>query len=369
LREKNMKKQLIIIGIIIIFITVGFSGCNEETIEPSNTMIIYNFQVTPKSIKIDETANLTWNVTGATTVRIDNNIGFVSLNGTQIIQPTKNTTYTLTAKNATDTITATTEIIVEDITPTEDVPEISWIQNDENNTITVDAISESGLNWDNIQITGIATKPTGTIEVNDSITGCSGIVTISWNDTKLPGTWTFIENSTNDVPEIGFVKVEENKYLMVTSVSESGLSWDNIQITGIATKPTGTIEVNDSITGCSGIVIISWEGTILPPGSWYFTEENATMPNINFDKTSNKITVWYVDPGLDWNDFIVIYNDLTLVLLNAETGTTLASGDEVADEGTMIMVGDYIYAENAGTLNLWYKPANSYKGEWYWKFT
>ncbi|MCJ7572070.1 MAG: hypothetical protein MUO82_09380 [Candidatus Thermoplasmatota archaeon] len=141
-----MKKQLMIVVIIVILITVGFSGCNEETKKPSNPMIIYNFQVTPTSIERGETANITWDVTGATTVSSDNNIGFVSLKGTQIIQPTKNTTYTLTAKNVTDTITATTEIIVEDITPTEDIPEISWIQNDVNNTITVDAISESGLN-------------------------------------------------------------------------------------------------------------------------------------------------------------------------------------------------------------------------------
>ncbi|MCJ7572071.1 MAG: hypothetical protein MUO82_09385 [Candidatus Thermoplasmatota archaeon] len=162
------------------------------------------------------------------------------------------------------------------------------------------------------------------------------------------------------------MKVEENNYLMVTSVSESGLSWDNIQITGIATKPTGTIEVNDSITGCSGKVIVYWEGTALP-GTWYFAVENATTPNISFTKTSNKITVWYIDPGLDWNDFEVIYEDLTLVLLNAETGTTLVSGDVVADERTTIMVGDFIYVEDAGILILWYKPTNSVIGRW--KFT
>ena len=107
-----------IVGIIVILLTVGLSGCNEETKETSNPMIIYNFQVTPTSIERGGTANLTWNVTGATTVSIDNNIGIVSLNGTRIIQPSQNTTYTLTATNVTDTVTATTEIIVEDITPT-----------------------------------------------------------------------------------------------------------------------------------------------------------------------------------------------------------------------------------------------------------
>jgi len=352
-------KKIAILLIILMMVGIGFlSGCNEETKETSNPMIINNFQVTPASIERSRTANLTWDVTGATTVRIDNDIGFVSLKGTITIQPIQNTTYTLTAKNVTDNVTAITEIIVEEITPTEDVPEISWIQNVVNNTITVDAISESGLNWDNIQITGIAIKPTGTIEVGDSITGCSGTVKVSWNGTTLPGIWTFTEDSIKDVPDIGFVKVEVNNYLMVTSVSESGLSWDNIQITGIAIKPTGTIEVGDLITKCSGKVIISWDGTTLP-GTWFFADENATKPNINFTKLSDKIIVWYVDPGLDWNDFEVIYDDLTLVLFNAETGTTLANGDVVADEGTTIMVGDFIYVENAGKLILWYKPTNS----------
>ncbi|MCJ7571691.1 MAG: hypothetical protein MUO82_07425 [Candidatus Thermoplasmatota archaeon] len=107
-----MKKQLMIVGIIVILLTVGFSGCNEETKETSNPMIIHNFHVTPTLIEIGGTANITWDVTGATTVSINNNIGTVSLKGTIIIQPTQNTTYTLTATNVTDTVTATREIII-----------------------------------------------------------------------------------------------------------------------------------------------------------------------------------------------------------------------------------------------------------------
>jgi len=361
-----MKKQLMIVGIIVILLTVGLSGCNEEIKEPSNPMIIHDFQVTPTSIERGGTANLTWDVTGATTVSIDNDIGFVGLIGTQIIQPTKNTTYTLTAKNITDKITATTEIIVEGTIPTTHVPDIDFIHDDVAKTLMVNKISESELNWDNIQITGIAIKPTGTIEVGDVITGCSGTVIVSWKGTSSLGTWTFTKDPTKDVPDIEFFMDEEDTQLIVTSVSESGLSWDNIQITGIATKSTGTIEVGDVITGCYGIVIVSWEGTS-SLGTWFFAVENATMPNISFTKTSNKIIVWNVDNALDWNDFEVIYDDLTLVLFNAETGTTLASGEEVADRGTTIMVGDYIYVEDAGTLRLRHKPTNLVIG--IWKFT
>jgi uncharacterized membrane-anchored protein len=111
-------KKLAVLLIVIMMICLGFlSGCNEETKETSNPMIIYNFQVTPTSIEKGGTINMSWNITGATTVSIDNDIGFVSLNGTKIIQPTKNTIYTVTAKNVTDTITKTIGIIVKEIIP------------------------------------------------------------------------------------------------------------------------------------------------------------------------------------------------------------------------------------------------------------
>ena len=107
-----MKKLLMIVIMIVILLTVGLSGCNEETKETPNPMIINNFHVTPTLIEIGGKVNITWDVTGATTVSIDNNIGTVSSKGTRIIQPTQNTTYTLTATNITNTITATREIII-----------------------------------------------------------------------------------------------------------------------------------------------------------------------------------------------------------------------------------------------------------------
>ena len=360
-------RKIPILQIALIIISICFlSGCNEETTVQSNPMKIYHFYVTSMLIESGETANLNWNVTGATTVSIDNNIGTVGLNGSIIIQPTKNTTYTLTSKNSTDTLTATAEIIVLDLTPIGDIPEISWIYNDVNNTITVDSISESGLSWDNIQITGTANKPTGFIEIGDSIAECFGTITVSWKDTTLLGTWTFTEDTTKDAPVINFFMDDEGNYLFVMSVSESGLDWDNIQITGTANKPTGIIEAGDFFTECYGTITVSWQGKS-SLGTWFFSEKNGTMPDISFAKTSKRITVFMANSGLDWNDFEVIYDGLTLVLLNAETGTTLSSGNVVASDGTMIYEGDYIYVEGDGTLRLRHKPTNLIIG--IWKFT
>jgi hypothetical protein len=107
-----MRKIPILLIALIIIIISFFSGCNEETKEKSNPMKIHYFHVTPTLIEKDGMVNITWDVTGATTVSIDNNIGTVNLNGSIIIQPTQNTAYTLTATNITNTITAKRIIVI-----------------------------------------------------------------------------------------------------------------------------------------------------------------------------------------------------------------------------------------------------------------
>ena len=110
-----MKKHLIVIGTAVLLLAVGFSGCQDTT----QLSIVY-FNVEPSMINKEETANLSWNVTGATTVSIDNNIGDVGLSGTRIVSPIQNTTYVLTASNSNTSKTATTQIIVLDKSESED---------------------------------------------------------------------------------------------------------------------------------------------------------------------------------------------------------------------------------------------------------
>jgi peptidyl-prolyl cis-trans isomerase A (cyclophilin A) len=108
-----MEQQLVVIGMIFLFVFVGLSGCEEVPEEIVAEMTISSFTVEPSIIKPGETANLSWIVTGSkTTVWIDNEIGNVSLTGNRIISPNKNTTYRLIARNTTSTKIATVLIIV-----------------------------------------------------------------------------------------------------------------------------------------------------------------------------------------------------------------------------------------------------------------
>ena len=122
-----MEKQLIAIGIVVLFIIIGLSGCTNVDNQDTTQQLVALFNVEPNMINKGGTAHLNWNVTGATTVSIDNDIGYVSLSGTRIISPIQNTTYVLTASNSNTSKTATTKIIVLDNSESEDNNSVSNI--------------------------------------------------------------------------------------------------------------------------------------------------------------------------------------------------------------------------------------------------
>ena len=144
-----MKKHLIVIGMMLMLLAVGLSGCNEPPENQDTTQLsIALFNVEPSMINKGETANLIWNVTGATTVSIDNNIGDVGLSGTRIVSPIQNTTYVLTASNSNTSKTATTEIIVLDKSEYEDDDDDDLVINIPPTKPTMDGPSEGTKDTD-----------------------------------------------------------------------------------------------------------------------------------------------------------------------------------------------------------------------------
>src|ERR1700683_4120642 len=70
-----------------------------------------SISVSPNTIQAGQSASLTWQTSNATDVSIDG-IGAVQPNGSQSVNPTDSTTYTLTAKGAGGTQSATTRVTV-----------------------------------------------------------------------------------------------------------------------------------------------------------------------------------------------------------------------------------------------------------------
>ncbi len=168
----NKKYSLMIITVLVLIVS-SISGCvdvdvPEDIVDNIMQLSITNFVVEPSIITKGETANLSWTVINARTVSIDNGIGSVSLTGTRIIMPTGTTTYILTATNDTTTLTATTQIIVNEPSEPPEPPDPpstlsmnTFSQNDATNTriwlvsgIEGEAIADTSYSWSLLDATG-----------------------------------------------------------------------------------------------------------------------------------------------------------------------------------------------------------------------
>jgi len=99
--------------------SVGACGPAPSSAPP----VIVRFAASPAEIDAGELATLVWNVTEATTVSIDQNIGVVSAAATKEVTPAETTTYTLTATNDAGTVTeAVSVVVVEAATDAEPLP-------------------------------------------------------------------------------------------------------------------------------------------------------------------------------------------------------------------------------------------------------
>ena len=74
--------------------------------------VIDSFDTSPGSITTGQSSTLSWSVSDATLVSIDQEIGDVALSGTRVVFPSTTTTYTLTATNDADSVTATAQVVV-----------------------------------------------------------------------------------------------------------------------------------------------------------------------------------------------------------------------------------------------------------------
>jgi hypothetical protein len=93
-------------AMIVLILIVGCSGPTPTT------PIINSFLANPTTITVGESSNLSWSVTDATTVAIDQSVGSVASTGTTAVSPVTSTTYTLTATNIAGSVTASVTVTV-----------------------------------------------------------------------------------------------------------------------------------------------------------------------------------------------------------------------------------------------------------------
>jgi hypothetical protein len=86
--------------------------------------LVYNFWADPSTLIKGGPTKLSWNVLGATSVRIDPAVGIVKATGSINVTPASSTTYTLTATNSGGSVWATEEVHILQSTPIS--PAINW---------------------------------------------------------------------------------------------------------------------------------------------------------------------------------------------------------------------------------------------------
>lgn len=146
--------------------TAGLSASARvriTTTAPQNAIILF-FTANPTSITSGQSSTLSWSTQNATTVTISG-IGTVPASGSHAVSPTMNTTYTLTASNATSTVTATAAVNVGTPTTAAQPMILSFTANPS----TINAGQSSTLTWSVQNATTVNISPTvGSVAENGS---------------------------------------------------------------------------------------------------------------------------------------------------------------------------------------------------------
>jgi len=106
-KKINSFKYFSLFFVMIVLLLVA--GCSGTT--PA-TPIVNSFLANPTTITAGESSNLSWSVTDAMTVAIDQSVGSVASTGTTAVSPLTSTTYTLTATNVAGSVTASVTVTV-----------------------------------------------------------------------------------------------------------------------------------------------------------------------------------------------------------------------------------------------------------------
>jgi len=108
-------KRLVPLALLAVILLVGCTGSGITI--GGQQPVITSFNASPASVSAGESSTLSWTVSGATSVNIDQGIGNVALSGSRQVNPAATTVYTLTASSASGSITATTQVVVSGYTP------------------------------------------------------------------------------------------------------------------------------------------------------------------------------------------------------------------------------------------------------------
>lgn len=245
-----MKKLIPLLSLAVLLI----AGCTGGPITIGGQMpVINSFNASPVSISAGESASLTWTVSGATSVSIDQGIGNVALSGTRAVAPTTTTVYTLTASSPIGSVTATTQVIVTGVTPPPPtgLPVINYFTATPNNITLGSSVT---LSWNVTNAT--------TVSIDNGV----GNVAASGSSIILPvATTTFTLTASNAAGS-----VTANTAVIVSGVSPppSGLPIINYFTASPPIIPSGSsATLSWDVSYATSVTIDNGIGTVASSGS------------------------------------------------------------------------------------------------------
>ncbi len=149
--------------------------------------VVNTFASAPSTINAGQAAVLSWAVTGATAVNLNNGIGNVSNNSSQSVSPAQTTTYTLTASNSAGSTVANVTVTVTPAIPPPAAPTI------------IDAIAKSPAEVDLAWATDVSGVAGYQISRNGSVIGTVPNTGFTYADTTVSPatTYTYVVRAYN----------------------------------------------------------------------------------------------------------------------------------------------------------------------------
>ena len=311
------------------------------TIAGANPPAVSVFSAKPAAINVGQSSLLQWDVTGATSVSINHDVGSVDPSGSKAVSPSENTTYILTAKNDYGSINASAVVAVYQSKP----PVIGSF------TATATAISagqSSTLQWSVTGATSISINPgigtvssTGTFSVSPSdnttyiITASSGGSTVTSTATiSIVPTGTPVITSFNAVP--GVITKGQSTELRwnvsgATSVSiDQGVGTVDVRSGTVDVSPTTHTTYTLTATGTAGSVTARVIVTVAPPAA--FTINSFTSSPVTIKAGEQATLRWNVSGATsvsidhDVGDGLPLQGTATVTPTVATTYTLTATG-------------------------------------------
>jgi streptogramin lyase len=270
---------------------------------PYQVPVISSFTANPTSIGLGQSSALSWNVSGATSLTIDNGVGAVSpvTAGSKSVSPATTTTYTLTATNLAGNVTQTVTL---NVVPNPVLPVINSLTA---NPTSIGLGQSSALSW-NVSGATSLTIDNGVGAVSPVMAGSKSVSPATTTTYTLTAT-----NLAGNVTQTVTVNVVPNQPLTVSmgvgttgspSSSQSfpygtvvnysysllaGGTYLVVQVDGVTVSDSGSLTMNQAHT-------ITASATAPPPG----TIIEFKIPTAGSDP-------WYVSPGPDGNLWFTEY--------------------------------------------------------------